>query len=475
MKSFTPLFILLWACFLAIAKVSVAAPINPKFMIMKNDSADATDSSNKSTFCIGRFLIDAPSNSRLGGGNYKYDFQGIEQIKAMTFDNFEKEIDRKEAVLKAAKHKTEPSLLRVSRRPEKNTRILAFWEEDVVTSVVNIEGYRWMNGNAFYFKGEVSTNKQDAGLKRMQEALSLLHPRSDVEFPAEPGYCFAGGFIANPRWRNEEARVDIDIAGHPDAFVSVWIYPLASHKHDKPLLERMGGLTQALGGLATSVHVLRKGDRQIGPYKGQEHLASAPNSGGMRGHAFVWETQGEGTLDTPAIKIELTTGHQDSKGNPQKTSLTDQQAMKLWDDVLNSFRLRPTGENPQTSGLHPDPQPGLPLGELVATGRRCPQTGWWQTTESGEVEGGRRQRFVAGEQMPEVVLLQGSSVWQKLKGKRPSHRIATLWKLVEFDDTHLFPQVPPPLKNTSSTLTSAQQAVNASPEQNGDTSSRGEG
>jgi hypothetical protein len=103
----------------------------------------------------------------------------------------------------------------------------------------------------------------------------------------------------------------------------------------------MGGMTGFLANLATSVRVLRKGDRQVGPYAGQEHLASAPGSNGMRGHAFVWETQGDGTLDTPAIKIELATGYHDGKGNQQKTSLTDKEAMKVWDDILDSFRLRP--------------------------------------------------------------------------------------------------------------------------------------
>lgn len=193
-------------------------------------------------------------------------------------------------------------------------------------------------------------------------------------------------------------------------------------------------MTQALGNLATLVNVLRKGDRQIGPYKGQEHLVSAPNSGGMRGHAFVWETQGEGTLDTPSIKIELTTGHQDKKGNPQKTTLTDQQAIKLWDDILASFRLRPAGGDARTGAATPETRPDLPLGELVATGRPCPQTGWWQSSEGGEIEGGRQRRFVAGEPLPNVVLLGESSVWQRFKGQRPSHRTATLWKLVGYDD-----------------------------------------
>jgi len=398
-----------------------------------------------------------PAGSTLSGGNYKYDFIAIEPVKVANHEDFEKEVRGREASLKSANNnKTKQSMLLQSVQPEKDTTILSSWKADFSTVQINIDGYRWINGERFLFKDTVDDDKQEFGINRMREALSRLRTRVSGQIPSDPGYCFVSGFIANSRWRNEEAGVDIDIANHPDAFVSVWIYPLANHKHDKPLLERMGGLTQALGSLASSVHVLRKGNRQIGPYKGQEHLASAPNSGEMRGHAFVWETQGDGTLDTPAIKIELTTGHQDDKGNPQKTTLTDQQAIKLWDDILNSFRLRPTGDSVKTSGLSPEPTPSLPLGELVATGSLCPQTGWWQTSESGTIEGGRRKRFVAGEAMPDVVMLGESSVWQKLKGSRRSYRTATLWKLVGYDEVNATPP-----------LASANRPIDSPPAQAG--------
>jgi hypothetical protein len=291
---------------------------------------------------MGRFLIDVPAGSTLSGGNYKYDFIGIEPVKAVTKEEFETEVDGLESNLRSTiNKKTKQSMLLQSVQPGKSTRILASWKVDASTAQISLFGYHWINGSRFLFEDDVGGSKQEFGVNRMQEALSRLRPRADTDIPTEPGYCFAGGFISNPRWRNEEARLDIDIAGHPDAFVSVWIYPLASHKRDRPLLERMGGMVQFFGNLATSVRVLRKGDRQLGQYPGQEHLASAPGSNGMRGHAFVWETQGDGTLDTPAIKIELTTGYHDGKGNQQTTSLTDKEAMKLWDDVLDSFRLRP--------------------------------------------------------------------------------------------------------------------------------------
>jgi hypothetical protein len=69
----------------------------------------------------------------------------------------------------------------------------------------------------------------------------------------------------------------------------------------------------------------------------------------------------------------------------------------------------------------------------VATGRACPQTGWWQASEAGEIEGGARQYFRAGETMPQVTTLGELSLWQKLKGARPSYRTATVWKLVDYD------------------------------------------
>jgi len=390
---------------------------------------------------MGRFLIDVPAGSTLSGGNYKYDFMAIEPAKSMTLEEFEKDVAKRELELKSVKNKnTKQDMLLQSVRSEENARILTSWEADFGTDVISVNGYRWINSSRYQLKLDVAADRQESGMNRMRDALSRLRARVDSDIPAEPGYCFAGGFISNPRWRNEEAGVDFRIAGHPDTIVSVWLYPLSSFKHDKPLLERMGGMTQLLGNLATSVHVLRKGDRQVGPYKGQEHLASAPNSGGMRGHAFVWETQGEGTLETPAIKIELSTGHSDRKGNPQKTSLTDEQAMKLWDDILSSFRLRPTGDAVKTSDIAPEPSPQLPLGELVATGRTCPQTGWWQAREGGEIEGGARQYFRAGDTMPQVTTLGEPSLWEKLKGERPSYRTATVWKLVDYDTEVSRPQ-----------------------------------
>ncbi|WP_241813392.1 T6SS immunity protein Tli4 family protein [Herbaspirillum sp. C7C2] len=399
-------------------------------------------SSSTATFCAGRYALDVPVGSRLSGGNYIYKFTQLEKPEQVSLQSFEAAIAEKEKALKAMKHEIEPSLLRLSLRPDTHSHILVFWEEDFAEAIAEVEGYRWIDGIRFVIKGRAGMSKpshgtisrQDIVINRMREILAHLRPRSDGEIPSEPGYCFEGGFIASPKWGNEEAGIDIDIAGHPDAFISVWFYPLAMSKHDRPLLERMGGVLQSLGRLATSVRVLRSGDRQVGPYRGQEHLATAPSSGGMRGHSFIWETEGQGTFETPALKIELTTGHRDKDGNPQKTRLTDEQAMKLWDEVLNSFRVRPTTDPQKTSQNNPPSSPLRPLGELAGTGSTCPQNGWWRCVDTGNVAGGRRRFFKAGEKMPSVVLLGPPNLWQALRKKPPTYETKTVWTLVDYEE-----------------------------------------
>lgn len=462
------------AVLLCAALGSVAAAPKPtKNTTMVTDTSAARP--DVATFCIGRFLIDLPTGSKLSGGNYKYKFARVEKPVAMSLEQFEKEVDDREAKLKAAKHRKEPSLLRVALQPDKTTRILAFWEEDFTTKMVNIEGYKWLDGTRFLIKDEAGTSppktgsisKQDLAIADTRTVLSRLRPRADTDIPTEPGYCFEGGFIANGEWENEEANVDIDIAGQPDAFVSVWIYPLASRKRDKPLLERMGGAVAQLGNLAASIQVLRKGDRDIGPFqegsvtigpfKGQEYLVSGPNSGGIRAHSFVWETQGEGTLQEPSVKIELETGHQDAKGNPQQTRLTNAQALELWDRIVKSFRLRPTSPPPVKTSEATSPK--APLGELAATGRACPQAGWWECAEaSALVQGGRRQFFNVGQQMPHAVLLGEPSVWQKLKGEQPTHQTATIWRLVGYQEADVPLAAPAPPDNQTDPSASSQES-----------------
>jgi|GEM_PF-3469899 len=75
----------------------------------------------------------------------------------------------------------------------------------------------------------------------------------------------------------------------------------------------------------------------------------------------------------------------------------------------------------------------IPLGEHVATGHTCPQSGWWECMDKGKVQGDRRQFFRSGELMPRAVVLGKRTMLEKLKGEQPLYLVTTEWKLVEHD------------------------------------------
>ncbi len=130
----------------------------------------------------------------------------------------------------------------------------------------------------------------------------------------------------------------------------------------------------------------------------------------------------------PVLDIQLNTGVKDDRTANVKPSLTDEEAVALWDKLTASIRVRPTGGGARHSAAAP---PKTPLGEFVGTGSACPQTGWWQCSDHGDIAGGRRRHFVAEEPMPHAILLGKPSVWQTLTGQRPTYQIATVWQLVE--------------------------------------------
>jgi hypothetical protein len=457
--------------------LACAAPATqPKTTNMPDTTASTTaEKPNVSTFCLGRFLIDLPAGSALSGGNYKYEFKQIERPVAMNLEIFQTEIKALEEKRRTAKHEIEVSLLRAIQKPNDTSAVMAYWEEFSSAGIVQVDGYKWVNGTRFLIKAEAGTSKpkegtgtrQDLVMTRINEIITHIRPRPDTDIPTEPGYCFGGGFIANPKLTNEEVNVDIDIAGHPDAFISVWIFPLASHKHDKPLLTRMGGALQAVARMANPegrLKVLREGERALGAppvgkpafgapdteFAGQEHLMAATHKEGMHSHAFVWETQGKGRLDTPFIEIKLTTGHPDAKGNPQKTKLSDEQALKLWDQIISTFRLRPVTAQPtKTSAVDPNAKP---LGERAITGRICPQTGWWQATDTQNqlIANSPPKRIEAGESMPKMQVQDDPSWWQKLTAQQPSsYDTITVWQLVSYEDPGVQNNQPPTPPSTA--------------------------
>lgn len=399
------------------------------------------------THCVGRYLIDLPETADIRFFTVDYDWMRV-SVKPATRSSYLGEAKTLEDRLRATPHKKDPSLLRlVDRDRDENSIVFVHWEKSFSSHTSKVEGFVWNNGTQLSVSGEVSQDKANVGLTDAKRALADFRPRAPDEIPTEPGFCIDGGyFVGVPEANQEEASIRLTLKDHPDVWIDITTDTIGKEQVvDAGLLARVDkGMSvplplDILNELA-KVRTLRRGQHPVGPVRAEELLEAMPNKTGRYAHQFRWEAFGERAQTlAPSIVVEFgsgknKTGDEDS-GQP---SLTDEQAIALFDAIVNSIRLRPTAPA-KTSANEPPP---TPLGGLAATGRICPQTGWWECADEGRIAGSRRQFFRAGEVLPKVTQEGEPSFMQRLKGEVPTHRAATVWKLVDYNESGLTAEAP---------------------------------
>jgi hypothetical protein len=306
---------------------------------------------------------------------------------------------------------------------------LVFGSKDYAT--YSIDSFIPM-GNDLFVQHATSAVDKDDSIKSLNTAASLLRLRAENEVPTEPGACIEGGFVA---WRPEfeRASIGVRLKEFPDVHFSIEVVKNQNYLVESSALEpRLKAAEKDGGSWYSGIKFFRRGPRELGHWNGSEALARKPAQGdSAESHQFVFISLGalHDSLQ-PSLDVQLDTGVRDDRTATVKPSITDEEAVALWDKLIGSIRVRPTGDAAKHSTAS---LPQTPLGDFIDTGSACPQAGWWQCSDHGEIAGGRRRHFVADEMMPHAVLVQKPSVLQKLTGQRPTHQIATMWQLVAYD------------------------------------------
>ncbi|PIF77204.1 hypothetical protein CLU95_4377 [Variovorax sp. 54] len=276
-------------------------------------------------------------------------------------------------------------------------------------------------------------------LAGLDATAGLLRARPNDEVPTEPGVCIDGGFIADaPGLSHEKIPLGVRFKEFPDVHLSIEVTKTPriddAHGVERRLKKAEANAQKTgMGDWYSRIKFFRRGERQIEGWKGYEVLARKPaQEGASENHQFLFESQGEpDDALKPMLDVNMDTGVKGNAAAGQKPSLEDDEAVALWDKLTSSIRVRPVGgAAPKKTS---DAGSLLPLGELAATGRACPQTGMWECVDEGDIRGGRRQLFRAGEKMPAIVRVGAPSLWQRIKGETPTYRSATVWKLVDHD------------------------------------------
>lgn len=302
-------------------------------------------------------------------------------------------------------------------------------------------------GKDLYVQNADGAIRIDDEIKSLNAFATNLRQRAEDEVPSEPGTCIDGGFVS---WQPEFEKVTVGIRlmEFPDVHFSIEVLKNQNYLPDLSDLEtRLKGAEKDGGNWYSGVVFFRRGPRQLGDWKGSEALALKPaQENAKESHEFHYISLGAPNAPLqPQLDIQLDTGASGRHMGAVKPSLSNEEAVALWDKLTNSIRARALGGKKSSSSEPPK----MPLASLVNTGGICTQTGWWQCSEGDNIEGGRRRHFTTGELMPHAILFGQPNLWQRLTGDRPRHARATVWKLVEYDAE---PAAPSPIADESSPL-----------------------
>ncbi|SOY87436.1 conserved protein of unknown function [Cupriavidus taiwanensis] len=169
-----------------------------------------------------------------------------------------------------------------------------------------------------------------------------IRSRADNEIPTGPGFCIDQGFIAGNDYRSESVQVGITLPQHPNAFIS---FDASTGAEEDRLLERVDNfLAKAVAGPLAGLKVLRKRERNVGTIPAEEY-ATAATGNGQRVYVFAWESQGKNkSLSEQNVSAGLRVLEQpvDSPQTPYQPAFqSDDEALQLWDAIIDSIRLRP--------------------------------------------------------------------------------------------------------------------------------------
>lgn len=321
--------------------------------------------------CFGRYAIEVPQEAQLIPGNAVLNSSveivagGLEKAKGRANEEFRK-----------AKWENDSAEITYNGTgPIENS-----WQVRYFSSKFGKEDNLLLFGT-YVSKGEITFVLGDAintgetenmvVARQLAQAKSLRLRAAD-EVPAEPGFCIEHGFMASDQYVAQETiSAGIYLPSLPDVTFSVSSNKDAYADYDKarfeemkrnelPLLARIKAAQKTQGASYPKRDVLREGKRDVQHWKGEESLIRRPDGT----HDFEWAFVGTPTdvANPSEFHAAMFTKVKDNLvGAANKASVSDEEAVALWDKLLSGlkFRVKVPGA-PEGSYYLPKDKPDSP-------------------------------------------------------------------------------------------------------------------
>ncbi len=307
--------------------------------------------------CFGRFVLDVPASATVVPGPQAFgpDIESLpNDVKSLAR---RAKIKRDEIQSKA--HTIDRAeVISLTEGPTQGSWTLMYWNDDIAKEVgiESISGFLAAGTHGFTYFTETaprSGRTVESEMKELTYVATHLRPRDPSDIPADPGVCLDVGFIADDSGKFQEIfGVGLRFAEWPDVSFSVSSNKDAqqgdSFEARRAEAKRAAMLVAPLATLFSKVKTLREGKLKVQQGSGSEALFRHPMSkddGQGVWHEFLFEYAGKQyDHHNPSWDASLFTGVAHNNAGSTPSTLTDDEALALWDRLMASVRLRVPGK-----------------------------------------------------------------------------------------------------------------------------------
>jgi hypothetical protein len=302
------------------------------------------------TFCVGRHLIDLPADFALAGVSAHFLPIGVDdggplevtiEPASVTRAEFLTAVEKRRAAIAAFADDTTDILKDVKTLKDDATlfRILLI-DVDYSSELHLLKGDRYLS---------IETKSYHSHFSEAEARLAAFADNTELPSAAkelQTGFCL-GTVVVKGKYDAEYASYNFRSKRHPDLMIGVEIDTYARDER-QTLLQRVNGPDSLLKKFDARNKVLREGELTVAGMRAQEWLSwiKLGEHRDKKQFGFALETMRPTPGPTfPHIHIDLDTGEHDANGDQQPNSLSDKEAIALWDSIVKTIRLRPAARN----------------------------------------------------------------------------------------------------------------------------------
>ena len=298
---------------------------------------------NMQPVCVGRYLIDVPSQFKLASMGQSVN--GIEIVRLPkdipNLRVFMFEMERAERQLREMLAKEDYSGIDQVLPISENSKAFIYYRGSVEKKLARIEAYFLKDQSIYQFKTDVSTERIAEKLKSINALAALISLRTPSQTPTTPGLCIDGGFISGKEFEDEGVSAGFSLIGYPSVGFTIAIEQ--SGTPDEWLNARIdrnwshAAYAKVTGALTTH----RKAKLNILGQEGEERIFSGTEKG-QHSWTAVAEIYGDNSVSKQTYKLDMDNDSHDSGTNEAfTTTFPNDTALSIWDAVTKTIRLRP--------------------------------------------------------------------------------------------------------------------------------------